>query len=62
MAEKRIADKYDRDFLLKLLEEMVIIRRVEEKAAQMYGLQKIGGFLHPVSYTHLDVYKRQRSE
>ena len=46
MAEKRIADKYDRDFLLKLLEEMVIIRRVEEKAAQMYGLQKIGGFLH----------------
>jgi pyruvate dehydrogenase E1 component alpha subunit len=30
---------YDRDFLL-------LIRRFEEKAAQMYGLQKIGGFCH----------------
>lgn len=37
---------YDKGFLLKLLEEMVLIRRFEEKAAQMYGLQKIGGFCH----------------
>ena len=37
---------YDRDFLLKLLEDMLLIRRFEEKAAQMYGLQKIGGFCH----------------
>lgn len=37
---------FDRDFLLKLLEDMLLIRRFEEKAAQMYGLQKIGGFCH----------------
>ena len=39
-------EKYDKDFLLKLLRDMVLIRRVEEKAGQMYGLQKIGGFCH----------------
>ena len=38
--------QYNRDFLLHLLEEMVLIRRFEEKSAQMYGLQKIGGFCH----------------
>jgi pyruvate dehydrogenase E1 component alpha subunit len=32
----------DRDFL----ERMLLIRRFEEKAAQMYGLKKIGGFCH----------------
>ena len=37
---------YDKDFLLKLLEQMILIRRFEEKSAQMYGLQKIGGFCH----------------
>ena len=37
---------YDRDFLLHLLDQMLVIRRVEEKAGQMYGLQKIGGFCH----------------
>ena len=25
---------------------MLLIRRFEEKSAQMYGLRKIGGFLH----------------
>ena len=30
----------------KLLEDMLLIRRFEEKAAQMYGLKKIGGFCH----------------
>ena len=29
-----------------LLRQMVLIRRFEEKSAQMYGLQKIGGFCH----------------
>jgi pyruvate dehydrogenase E1 component alpha subunit len=30
----------------QLLEEMLLIRRFEEKAAEMYALGKIGGFLH----------------
>lgn len=30
----------------KWLADMLLIRRFEEKAAQMYGLQKIGGFCH----------------
>lgn len=38
--------KYEKTFLLKLLKEMLLIRRFEERAAMMYGLQKIGGFLH----------------
>lgn len=38
--------KYDSEFLMKALRDMVLIRRFEEKTAQMYGLRKIGGFLH----------------
>lgn len=38
--------KYDKKFLHKLLYEMMLIRHFEEKAGQMYGLRKIGGFLH----------------
>lgn len=38
--------KYSKEFLTKLLKEIVLIRRFEEKSAQMYGLQKIGGFCH----------------
>jgi pyruvate dehydrogenase E1 component alpha subunit len=30
----------------RFLEQMLLIRRFEEKAAQMYGLRKIGGFCH----------------
>ena len=37
---------YTPEFLTRLLEEMLLIRRFEEKAAQMYGLGKIGGFCH----------------
>jgi pyruvate dehydrogenase E1 component alpha subunit len=37
---------YEKDFLLALLEKMLLIRRFEEKAAKMYGLKKIGGFCH----------------
>lgn len=38
--------KYEKTFLMDLLEEMLLIRRFEEKSAQMYGLRKIGGFCH----------------
>ncbi|PWJ92161.1 pyruvate dehydrogenase E1 component alpha subunit [Oceanotoga teriensis] len=38
--------KYDKELLMDMLEKMVLIRRFEEKAAQSYGLRKIGGFLH----------------
>jgi len=37
---------YDKEFLHGLLKEMLLIRRFEEKAGQMYGLKKIGGFCH----------------
>ena len=39
-------EKYDADFLHKMLRDMLLIRRFEEKAAQQYGLRKIGGFCH----------------
>lgn len=35
-----------KDKLLELYYEMVLIRRVEEKAAELYQAGKIGGFLH----------------
>lgn len=38
--------KYDKEFLSGLLHDMLLIRRFEEKAGQMYGLKKIGGFCH----------------
>ncbi len=38
--------QYEKGFLEKLLAQMLLIRRFEEKAAQMYGLRKIGGFCH----------------
>ena len=37
---------YDRERLLALHDKMVLIRRFEEKAGQLYGLRKIGGFCH----------------
>ena len=37
---------YGSDFLLNILRQMLLIRRFEEKAAQMYGIRKIGGFCH----------------
>src|SRR6266481_5267216 len=36
----------DADLARKLLRDMVLIRRFEEKAAEAYALGKIGGFLH----------------
>lgn len=38
--------KYHKDFLRDIYREMLLIRRFEEKASQMYGLRKIGGFCH----------------
>src|SRR5216110_1120660 len=36
----------DADLARKLLRDMILIRRFEEKAAEEYALGKIGGFLH----------------
>jgi len=36
----------DRDTLLKMLHQMILIRRFEEKCAESYSLGKIGGFCH----------------
>ncbi|MBN2738525.1 MAG: pyruvate dehydrogenase (acetyl-transferring) E1 component subunit alpha [Spirochaetales bacterium] len=45
-ASKIDIKKYDKSFLEKLLEQMILVRRFEEKAGQMYGMKKIGGFCH----------------
>ena len=37
---------YARDFALRLLADMLRIRRMEEKCAELYGQGKIRGFLH----------------
>jgi pyruvate dehydrogenase E1 component alpha subunit len=37
---------YPREFSLRLLADMVRIRRLEEKCAELYGAGKIRGFLH----------------
>jgi len=36
----------DRDTLVKILQQMILIRRFEEKCAESYSLGKIGGFCH----------------
>jgi pyruvate dehydrogenase E1 component alpha subunit len=40
------AERVSADLEKELLGRMLLIRRFEEKAAQMYGLKKIGGFCH----------------
>src|SRR6266496_5880325 len=37
---------YDRETLLSLYHQMLLIRRFEEKSAEAYSLGKIGGFCH----------------
>jgi pyruvate dehydrogenase E1 component alpha subunit len=37
---------HSKELLHRFLREMLLIRRFEEKSAQMYGLRKIGGFCH----------------
>ena len=45
MSEPKSSD-ISREKLLSMLEAMQLIRAFEEKAGQMYGLRKIGGFCH----------------
>ena len=44
--QKQRVEEMDRDLLLDLLYQMVLIRRFEEKCAESYSLGKIGGFCH----------------
>ncbi len=49
MAQQQVVDRIEaapRDLLLDILEKMLLGRRFEERAAEMYALQKIGGFCH----------------
>lgn len=45
-AEKPSEPNLDRETLIKMLHQMVLIRRFEEKCAESYSLGKIGGFCH----------------
>jgi len=44
--QKSLVVEEDRETLLKLFHQMVLIRRFEEKCAEAYSLGKIGGFCH----------------
>lgn len=48
MAQRKnsLAEKLDREALLKMYRQLVLIRRFEERCAQQYSLQKIAGFCH----------------
>jgi pyruvate dehydrogenase E1 component alpha subunit len=46
MAQKKQNLNLDVDLARRLLSDMMLIRRFEEKAAEAYALGKIGGFLH----------------
>jgi pyruvate dehydrogenase E1 component alpha subunit len=37
---------YDLELLKDMYQKMLLIRRFEEKAGQLYGMGKIGGFCH----------------
>jgi pyruvate dehydrogenase E1 component alpha subunit len=41
-----LATKFSKETYLYWYELMLLIRRFEEKAGQMYGMQKIRGFCH----------------
>ena len=43
---KKNKNNFTNDQLLKFYEKMYLIRKFEEKAAQLYGAGKIGGFCH----------------
>jgi len=44
--QKGRIEELDAETLLKLLNQMILIRRFEEKCAESYSLGKIGGFCH----------------
>ena len=50
VAEDDVADRrltpHDRELMLTYYREMLLIRRFEEKAGQLYGMGLIGGFCH----------------
>ncbi len=46
MKNSKDTPKLDKKTLLKMYEEMLMIRRFEEKAGQLYGMGLIGGFCH----------------
>ncbi len=46
VAEKPEAEALEKPQLIELLRKMMLMRRFEEKAAEMYSRQKIAGFLH----------------
>ena len=45
-ARNLVNQKPDRNTLLTMHRDMLLIRRFEEKAGQLYGMGKIGGFCH----------------
>src|SRR6266516_1238976 len=44
--QKRRLENTDRETLIQLFRQMLLVRRFEEKAAESYSLGKIGGFCH----------------
>jgi pyruvate dehydrogenase E1 component alpha subunit len=46
LAERPDVEGLDKPQLIELLRKMMLMRRFEEKAAEMYARQKIAGFLH----------------
>ena len=44
--QKSRLENVERETLLKILHQMILIRRFEEKSAESYSLGKIGGFCH----------------
>jgi pyruvate dehydrogenase E1 component alpha subunit len=44
--QKSRIEELDNETLLRLLHQMILIRRLEEKCAESYSLGKIGGFCH----------------
>lgn len=44
--KKAYLDGISKELAYKMLDEMLLIRRFEEKCGQMYGIRKIGGFCH----------------
>lgn len=45
-SNKKSKPKFSKETYLKWYEEMFLMRRFEEKAGQLYGMQKIKGFCH----------------
>ena len=45
-SSKKAPAKASKDELLKYYHDMLLIRRFEEKAGQLYGMGKIAGFCH----------------